>query len=104
MAIEQELRGSLLSANELHDITMWPPALIEDYLNIFDNLILVAGGTDQNNEDIQTIEQRVDALEEFTEDNQQLIENLRVYINKLKSELRINDSKTADIEQYQYAW
>jgi len=36
------LRGLVLSANDLKGLTDWPDALIEDYLTILDNLILLA--------------------------------------------------------------
>lgn len=38
----QRLRGLVLDATELRRMTDWPPALIEDYLNILDNIILLA--------------------------------------------------------------
>jgi hypothetical protein len=38
----QRLRGLALSAAELRVLTKWPPSLIEDYLNILDNLVLLA--------------------------------------------------------------
>ena len=40
------LRGLVLSASDLRALTDWPEALIEDYLNIVDNLILLANTLD----------------------------------------------------------
>ena len=40
------LRGLVLSANDLKGLTDWPDALVEDYLNILDNLILLANTID----------------------------------------------------------
>ena len=40
------LRGLALSAKDLRELTDWPDALIEDYLNILDNLILLADTLD----------------------------------------------------------
>ena len=40
------LRGLVLSANDLKGLTDWPDALVEDYLNILDNLILLADTID----------------------------------------------------------
>jgi hypothetical protein len=37
-SLQQRLRGLALSAVELRELTEWPGALIEDYLNIIDNL------------------------------------------------------------------
>lgn len=42
----ERLRGLILSANDLKSLTDWPDALIEDYLNILDNLILLADTLD----------------------------------------------------------
>jgi len=40
------LRGLVLSASDLKGLTDWPDALVEDYLNILDNLILLANTLD----------------------------------------------------------
>jgi len=45
----QRLRGLILSAAELQQLTDWPDALIEDYLTILENLILLAGEIDTKN-------------------------------------------------------
>lgn len=38
----ERLKNLLLSANDLKTLTDWPDAIIEDYLNIFDNLITIS--------------------------------------------------------------
>jgi hypothetical protein len=40
--LADRLRGLILSAADLQKLTKWKPALIEDYLNILDNIILIA--------------------------------------------------------------
>lgn len=42
----EQLRGLILSAQDLRSLTDWPDALIEDYLNILDNIITVSNLTD----------------------------------------------------------
>jgi hypothetical protein len=37
------LRGLILSARELKEMTGWPDALVEDYLNLLDNFITIGG-------------------------------------------------------------
>lgn len=53
-----KLRGLILSAAELRQMTDWPDALIEDYLNLLDNLITIANlldiEIDQKIEEIPT--------------------------------------------------
>ena len=44
--VANRLRGLVLSATELSAMTDWPSALIEDYLNIIENLILIAESLD----------------------------------------------------------
>ncbi|NTU49465.1 MAG: hypothetical protein HGA87_00970 [Desulfobulbaceae bacterium] len=46
VSTERNLRGLVLTAFELKQMTSWPDALIEDYLNILDNLILLASTID----------------------------------------------------------
>jgi hypothetical protein len=42
-----KLRGLLLSAAELQSETDWTDAVIEDYLNLIENLVTLAGSIDQ---------------------------------------------------------
>ena len=42
----EQLRGLILSAADLHVLSDWPEALIEDYLNIFDNIIFLSDSID----------------------------------------------------------
>ena len=41
-----QLRGLVLSAVEIKSITNWPDALVEDYLNIINNIVTLAGEID----------------------------------------------------------
>jgi hypothetical protein len=50
----QQLRGLILSAHELQQMTDWPDALIEDYLNILNNLIDLANEIDLKNNILKT--------------------------------------------------
>ena len=44
--LQTKLRGLILSAADLRTLSDWPGALIEDYLNILDNLTLIADEID----------------------------------------------------------
>lgn len=44
--ITSRLRGLVLSAVELKGLTNWPDELVEDYLNLLDNLVTIAGELD----------------------------------------------------------
>lgn len=39
---EAKLRGLVLSATELKELSGWPSALVEDYLNIIDNILTIS--------------------------------------------------------------
>ena len=47
--IISRLRGLVLSASEIKNLTDWPDALVEDYLNILDNILLLADEIDTKN-------------------------------------------------------
>lgn len=54
-ALPQSLRGLVLSAVELRNMTNWPDALIEDYLNILDSLVALSEAINQKNDIIKTV-------------------------------------------------
>ena len=70
----ERLRGLILSANDLMSLVEWPAAVVEDYLNILDNLIMIANTLDvetDKNIDVQiysrpankNLESRINELE-----------------------------------------
>lgn len=46
-ATQTRLRGLILNASDIKSLTDWPEAMVEDYLNILDNLILVSDILDE---------------------------------------------------------
>jgi len=52
-SVRDRLESLVLSANDLSALTGWPDAMIEDYLNILRNIILVATSTDINDTQIE---------------------------------------------------
>lgn len=54
------LRGLVLSAADLRSLTNWPDALIEDYLNIVDNLLILSSVINQKS-DLLKVTSLVDA-------------------------------------------
>ncbi len=59
---EAELRGLLLNAVELKNISGWPDALVEDYLNIIENIVTVATAVDTDTNNIDDINQQISTL------------------------------------------
>lgn len=49
------LRGLVLSAVDLRNMTQWPDALIEDYLNIVDNLVAISNEINTKASDLENI-------------------------------------------------
>ena len=55
-SILDRIKGLVFSADELQSISKWPRALVEDYLNLFDNLYNLALTIDtKSSYDVQTI-------------------------------------------------
>lgn len=51
---ELQLRGLILSAADLRQLTEWPEALIEDYLNILNNLVTLSNEIDEKEGSLKT--------------------------------------------------
>lgn len=46
----EKLESLILSASEIQELTGWPDAMIEDYLNILRNIAMLAGSADESEE------------------------------------------------------
>lgn len=51
-SIEEQLSSLVLAAGEIKELTGWPDAMVEDYLNIIRNLVLLATTADTDIADI----------------------------------------------------
>ena len=47
-SITEQLTSLILSANDLKDLTGWPDSMIEEWLNILRNIVVIASETDLN--------------------------------------------------------
>lgn len=95
------LQRLILSATDLKILTSqqrpgepWPDALIEDYLNILRDLVLLADIIDQN---AQSTILEILRLAQLSAANQSSISKNRAEINKLKE-------ADKNLEQLIYAW
>ncbi len=52
-SVVEQLESLVLSAADLANLTGWPDAMIEDYLNILRNIILLGTSVDQDNAQIE---------------------------------------------------
>ncbi len=64
--VADQLNSLVLSASDVKELTGWPDPLIEEWLNIIRNSILIATGTDENS---QGIAGKADKISPATEDN-----------------------------------
>lgn len=48
-------RGLILSAEEIKQLTGWPDAMVQDYLNILDNLTAIASTLDEKNDIVKAV-------------------------------------------------
>jgi len=53
--IPESFRGLVLSAADLRQLTGWPDPLIEDYLNIYNNLLTLANIVNQKNDIVKIV-------------------------------------------------
>ena len=120
--IEAELRGLLLNAVELKEISGWPEALVEDYLNIIENIINMATAVDidiidlvDTNNQIATLQGNVGKLMARINNIIKMIENIlqlqsvnmqssknRANINKQQREINKQQRQINDFEQLLY--
>ena len=47
--LPDQLRGLVLSATDIRELTGWPEPMIEDYLTIIENLVLISGVINEKN-------------------------------------------------------
>lgn len=87
----QRLRGLILSASELKAMTGWPDALVEDYLNLLDNLIIISDlldiEIDQKIEEIST--DFLDGTIPYVSDGFLVEDNTRLFWDSINFILKI---------------
>lgn len=77
----RNIRGLVLSANEVKQLTGWPDAMVEDYLNILDSLISLAESIDDSDTDTSDIEQSIASLNGSVSVNTALINQVLTSLN-----------------------
>jgi len=86
---KERLRGLVLSAKDLKELSDWPDALVEDYLNIIDNLITIADlldtEIDTKIEEIPT--DFTDGSIPFTETNLLIEDNANIFWDSVEKVL-----------------
>lgn len=50
-----ELRGLVLSATEVYNLTGWPEAMVEDYLNLVENLLTISKAINGKQDVLRTV-------------------------------------------------
>ena len=68
-SVSDRLDSLVLSSADIKSLTGWPDPMIEDYLNILRNIILVASSTDINDEQIEANRLAIIALAVLVDDN-----------------------------------
>lgn len=63
-SITQNLINSVLSAEQVRQLTGWPDALVLDYITTIQNLISVSENLDQANENIGSIDESIEGIDE----------------------------------------
>ena len=95
----ERLRGLVLSAGDLRSLTNWPDALIEDYLNIVDNLILLANTLDveidQKLEEIST--DFINGSVPFVKDGLLIEDNVNIIFNNITKVLTLGGALLSNL-------
>ena len=82
------LQSLILSAAELQDLTDWPDALIEDYLNLFRNLIQLANQIDTKNDIIKNTTHITASPYEIAEDDEDVFFDTDAFGGPMVANLR----------------
>jgi len=97
--LEERLKGLVLSANELRQMTDWPTALIEDYLSILNSLKTIAGDVDTDTDDIaylkgyaSFLQALIDKNRTRTNQNERFFKQLNDFVHSLHA--LINKNRT----------
>lgn len=93
----------VLSAYELKEMTRqggaeWPDQLVEDYLNILEDLIVVAEAVDGDSEGIEELNVRVTQLETDVSDLQNRVNLLELGQANLNIRVTQNENDIIDLE------
>ena len=85
-SIQEQLESLVLSATEVKGLTNWPDAMVEDYLNIIRNLIIIASSTDVNVDQIEQNTQDIAQNKNDIDANTQDIDDLETEVNAILSQ------------------
>ena len=111
---ELELRGLVLSAAEIKQLTGWTDPMVEDYLNILENLITLAGSIDANEDtylgseaDLQAgmgrLSAKLNQSDSAIRDMGQKIGDFLAMHGMIFSRLNAQSRRIDDLEQLHYA-
>ena len=104
-SIQEQLESLVLSATEVKGLTNWPDAMVEDYLNIIRNLIIIASSTDinvnqivQNTQDIAQNASDIAANAANIDQNSADIAANAANISQNSSDIAANTSDIGDLQ------
>lgn len=90
-SVQQQLINSVLSAENIKQLTDWPPELILDYLTIIENLNNVATSVDTTNSNVSDIDDAIGDIDGS-------IESIQTALTAINNELVENDNLTNFIQ------
>lgn len=96
----RNLRGLVLSAHELRQLTGWPDAMIEDYLNIIRTLTTVANNLDTETDAISDINQSLESLSGLVA---QLKGANEQEFNQIQQQIAVINESVINLSQEQFA-
>ena len=117
-SVESQIQRLILNAEEIKTMTGWPYEMVEDYLNILTDLLLLASNIDINIDQLNRAEQnvallsvQVGKLDSRITSNESdlkrafsLISWLEVFIHSLKVRITSNTEYIKKVEQISVSW
>jgi len=104
-ALKNSLRGLILDATELRNLTGWASSMIEDYLSILDDLVLLADSIDVNIDEIAYLTGEIAKVEAAKDKNRtkinktiDFLENDNALLHSEISNINKNRTKITTLE------
>ena len=99
-SITQNLINSVLSAEQVRQLTGWPDALVLDYITTIQNLISVSENLDQANENIGSIDESIQGIDESIQGIDGSISSIQEALTALSNLINANKQEADNVSAF----